>query len=63
MAKHMKAGAVKVKLQFHGKRPELHVVFPVKFTEQLYRRLRPARPRAGADHAGGEFSVRNSEAY
>ena len=40
MAKHMKAGAVKVKLQFHGKRPELHVVFPVKFTEQLYRRLR-----------------------
>lgn len=40
MAKHMKTGDVKVRIQFRGKRPELHVVFPTKFAKRLYRRLR-----------------------
>lgn len=38
--KHMKASAVKVKIEFVGKRPELRIVFPKDVAEQLYRRLR-----------------------
>jgi hypothetical protein len=38
--KHMKASAVKVKIEFHGKRPELKLVFTEQVARQLYRRLR-----------------------
>jgi hypothetical protein len=38
--KHMKASAVKVKIEFYGKRPELKLVFPENVARQLYRRLR-----------------------
>jgi len=38
--KHMKASAVRVKIEFYGKRPELKLVFPENVARQLYRRLR-----------------------
>jgi hypothetical protein len=38
--KHMKASAVKVKVEFHGNRPEFRIVFPEAIARQLYRRLR-----------------------
>ncbi len=37
---HLKSSAVKVKIQFQGKRPELRVVFTKAVARQLYRRLR-----------------------
>jgi hypothetical protein len=38
--KHMKTGDLDIKIHFHGKRPELRIMFTTKVAKQLYRRLR-----------------------
>jgi hypothetical protein len=40
MAKHMKTSDIKVKIQFVGKRPELHIIILDNVAKRLYVRLR-----------------------